>query len=233
MLLNRRALYITSHHHYPTTVTLSAARRIKLLSLAEKYGFIIIEDDYDYDFHYLSSPLLPLVSADTKGMVVYIGTLSKTIAPAIRTGYIIAPQNLILELARVRQLIDTQGDPIMELALVELFEEGHIKRHLKKAQLIYHKRRDFLCGLLKEQLPDIIDFKIPDGGLAIWAKYHKSVPLPPLTEKLRAQGLILSNGLIHNTSSQSINATRMGFGWMNEEEIEESVGMLVKAIRTK
>lgn len=228
-----KALYITSHHHYPTTVTLSAARRIKLLSLAEKYGFIIIEDDYDYDFHYLSSPLLPLVSADTKGMVVYIGTLSKTIAPAIRTGYIIAPQNLIQELARVRQLIDTQGDPIMELALAEMFEEGHIKRHLKKAQLIYHKRRDFLCGLLKEKLPDIIDFKIPDGGLAIWAKYHKLVPLPPLTEKLRAQGLILSNGLIHNTSSQSINATRMGFGWMNEEEIEESVSMLVKAIRTK
>jgi GntR family transcriptional regulator / MocR family aminotransferase len=79
-----KALYITSHHHYPTTVTLSASRRIKLLSLAEKYGFIIIEDDYDYDFHYLSSPMLPLVSADTKGMVVYIGTLSKTIAHAIR-----------------------------------------------------------------------------------------------------------------------------------------------------
>ncbi len=72
-------------------------------------AFIIIEDDYDYDFHYLSSPMLPLVSADTKGMVVYIGTLSKTVAPAIRTGYIVAPQNLILELARVRQLVDSTG----------------------------------------------------------------------------------------------------------------------------
>ena len=62
----------------------------------------------------------------------------------------------------------------------------------------YHRRRDFLCSLLTEKLSDIIDFKIPDGGLAIWAKFDKSVPLPPLTEKLRAQGLILSNGLIHN-----------------------------------
>jgi GntR family transcriptional regulator / MocR family aminotransferase len=228
-----KALYITSHHHYPTTVTLSAARRIKLLSLAEKYGFIIIEDDYDYDFHYLSSPMLPLVSADTKGMVVYIGTLSKTISPAIRTGYIIAPQNLILELTRVRQLVDTQGDPVMELALTEMFEEGHIKRHLKKALLAYHKRRDFLCGLLKEQLPDIIDFKTPDGGLAIWAKFHKSVPLPPLTEKLKAKGLILSNGLIHNTSAVTINATRMGFGWMNEEEATQAVEILTKTIRSK
>jgi GntR family transcriptional regulator/MocR family aminotransferase len=228
-----KALYITSHHHYPTTVTLSAARRIQLLSLAGKYGFIIIEDDYDYDFHYLSSPMLPLVSADTKGMVVYIGTLSKTIAPAIRTGYIIAPQNLILELSRIRQLIDVQGDPIMELALIEMFEEGNIKRHMKKALLAYHKRRDFLCSLLNDKLSDIIDFKVPNGGLAIWAKFDKSVPLPPLTEKLRSQGLILSNGLIHNTSSISLNSTRMGFGWMNEEEAENAVELLNKAIRSK
>jgi GntR family transcriptional regulator/MocR family aminotransferase len=228
-----KALYITSHHHYPTTVTLSAARRIKLLSLAEKYGFTIIEDDYDYDFHYQSSPMLPLVSADTRGMVVYIGTLSKTVAPAIRTGYVIAPQNLIMELARVRQLIDTQGDPIMELALADMFEEGHIKRHLKKALLVYHKRRDLLCGYLKEKLSDIIDFKIPDGGLAIWAKFHKSVPLPPLTEKLKAQGIILSNGLIHNTPTLQLNATRMGFAWMNEEETQEAVDMLTKTIRSK
>jgi len=235
-LCNRKkikALFITSHHHYPTTVTLSAARRIKLLSLAEKYGFIIIEDDYDYDFHYLSSPLLPLVSADNKGMVVYIGTLSKTVAPAIRTGYIVAPQNLITELTRIRQLVDCQGDPIMELALIEMFEEGHIKRHMKKALLAYHKRRDFVCGLLKDSLSDIIDFKIPDGGLAIWAKFHKSVPLPPLSEKLKAQGLILSNGLIHNTSSLSLNATRMGFGWMNEEEAEQAVDLLTKTIHSK
>jgi GntR family transcriptional regulator/MocR family aminotransferase len=177
--------------------------------------------------------MLPLVSADTRGMVVYIGTLSKTVAPAIRTGYVIAPQNLIIELARVRQLIDTQGDPIMELALADMFEEGHIKRHLKKALLVYHKRRDLLCGYLKEKLSDIIDFKIPDGGLAIWAKFHKSVPLPPLTEKLKAQGIILSNGLIHNTPTLQLNATRMGFAWMNEEETQEAVDILTKTIREK
>lgn len=104
---------------------------------------------------------------------------------------------------------------------------------MKKGLLAYHKRRDFLCSLLKEKLPDVIDFKIPDGGLAIWAKFHKSVPLPPLTEKLKAQGLILSNGLIHNTSAVSMNATRMGFGWMNEEEAAQAVDIIVKTIRSK
>jgi len=226
-----KALYVTSHHHYPTTVTLIASRRVKLLALAEKYGFMIIEDDYDYDFHYLSSPILPLVSADSKGMVVYIGTLSKTIAPAIRTGYIVAPVNLILELCRIRQLIDTQGDPIMELTLAEMFEDGSIKRHMKKALNEYHRRRDFVCALLQEKLSDVIDFKVPDGGLSIWAKFHKSVPLPPLTEKLKAQGVILSNGLIHNNTPVSLNATRMGFAWMNEKESANAVDVMVKTIK--
>lgn len=228
-----KALYVTPHHHYPTTVTLTASRRIRLLSLAEKYGFIIVEDDYDYDFHYQSSPILPLVSADTKGMVIYIGTLSKTIAPFIRTGYIIAPQNLILELCRVRQLMDTQGDPIMELALAEMFQDGSINRHMKKALQEYHRRRDTLCSYMKQKLADVIDFKIPDGGLAIWARFDKSVPLPPLTEKLKAQGLILSNGLIHDNSSVSFNSTRMGFAWMNEKEAINAVDMLAKAIFRK
>jgi GntR family transcriptional regulator/MocR family aminotransferase len=228
-----KAVYITSHHHYPTTVTLIASRRIRLLELSEKFGFIIIEDDYDYDFHYLSSPILPLISADVKGMIVYIGTLSKTVAPAIRTGYVVAPPNLILELSRFRQLIDTQGDPIMELALADLFTDGEIRRHMKKAQHEYHLRRDFLCTQLSQKLSDVIDFKVPDGGLAIWAKFDKSVPLPPLTEKLKAQGLILSNGLIHNISSHSLNATRMGFAWMNEKEAEIAIALLTKTIRSK
>jgi GntR family transcriptional regulator / MocR family aminotransferase len=226
-----KALYVTSHHHYPTTVTLTASRRVKLLSLSEKYGFIIIEDDYDYDFHYLSSPILPLISGDAKGMVIYIGTLSKTIGPGIRTGYVIAPENLITELCRVRQLIDTQGDSIMELALAEMFQDGTIKRHMKKALNEYHRRRDFMCSLLSEKLSDVIDFRIPDGGLAIWAKFRKSVPLPPLAEKMRSKGVIISNGLIHNNTRITLNATRMGFGWMNEREAQKAVDMLVRCVR--
>ncbi|HWK03493.1 MAG TPA: PLP-dependent aminotransferase family protein [Puia sp.] len=227
-----RAVYITSHHHYPTTVTLVASRRMKLLSLSEQFGFVIIEDDYDYDFHYCSSPILPLVSADNKGMVVYIGTLSKTISPAIRVGYVIAPVNLITELTRLRQVVDSQGDPLMELALADMFQDGSIKRHMKKALQEYHRRRDFVCDILSRQLADKIDFKIPDGGLAIWAKFHSSIPLPPLTEKLKEKGIILSNGLIHNTSSLSLNATRIGFGWMTEKESAKALDILISTVRS-
>jgi GntR family transcriptional regulator / MocR family aminotransferase len=98
-------------------------------------------------------------------------------------------------------------------------------------------RRDFVCGRLKELLPGVIDFKIPDGGLAIWAKFHPSVPLPPLAEQLKAKGIILSNGLIHNPTPVSLNATpvylnatRMGFGWMTQTEAEKALEILASTI---
>ncbi|MEO5675552.1 MAG: PLP-dependent aminotransferase family protein [Chitinophagales bacterium] len=227
-----RAVFVTSHHHYPTTVTLSAARRMQLLSLAEKYGFIILEDDYDYDFHYQSSPILPLASADKHGMVAYIGTLSKTVAPALRIGYVAAPMNLIEELCKLRQIIDIQGDHVLEQAVAQLFSLGEIRRHMKKALKEYRRRRDFVCGMLKEKLSGAMEFKTPEGGLAIWAKFDQKISLPDLSERLRKENIILSNGLIHNTDeTKKLNATRMGFGWMDLREAEKAIDILSKGVK--
>ena len=229
-----RAVYVTPHHHYPTTVTLSASRRMRLLALAEKYGFIIFEDDYDYDFHYQSSPILPLASADHHGMVIYLGTLSKTVAPALRLGYVSAPKNVMIELGRLRPIIDTQGDAFMERAVAEMFLLGEIRRHMKKVWREYHQRRDFMCEVLKDKLGDVIDFKIPDGGLAIWAKFDKKISLPELSDKFRKKNWVLSNGLIHDyAAGRKLNCTRMGFAWMNQLETEEAVNVLNGLIRGK
>jgi GntR family transcriptional regulator / MocR family aminotransferase len=227
-----RALYVTSHHHYPTTVTLSASRRMKLLQLSNQYGFIIIEDDYDYEFHYESSPILPLASADRHGMVIYIGSFSKTITPGIRVGYISAPANLISELAKLRMLVDAQGEAIMEQVIAELLQEGEIRRHMKKSLKIYKERRDFMCTLLSEKLGDVIDFNVPQGGLSLWAKYDKSIPVPELADRLFNKGIILSKGLLHDlTAGRKLNSTRMGFGWMNMREAEKAVTVLHEVVR--
>jgi GntR family transcriptional regulator/MocR family aminotransferase len=222
-----RALYLTSHHHYPTGVTLSAARRMKLLHLAEQYGFIIIEDDYDYEFHYESSPILPLASADHNGMVVYIGSFSKTITPGIRIGYVAAPSELITELAKLRMIIDGQGEPVMEYVIAELLNEGEIRRHLKKMLKIYRERRDFVCNMLNEKLSNVIEFTIPQGGLALWAKFDKNISVPELSARLMKNEIALSPGLLHDISAgRKLNSTRMGFGWMNQKEAERAIIML-------
>ncbi|MCE7068030.1 PLP-dependent aminotransferase family protein [Dyadobacter sp. CY326] len=219
-----RMLYITPHHHYPTTVTLSAERRMELLNLSVQYGFIILEDDHDYDFHYNSSPVLPLASADGAGMVVYIGSFCKALAPGLRSGYIVAPQNLIGELAKFRRIIDRQGDLMMEQALGELLDEGEIQRHIKKAQKAYHQRRDLLEQLLQTQCNDYLSFKSPPGGLAIWTEWRKDINLMRVSKACLKQNLHLPQTLLFQTGQ--LSAMRLGFGNLDENEIRQAVEIL-------
>ncbi|MDA9774451.1 PLP-dependent aminotransferase family protein, partial [Saprospiraceae bacterium] len=100
-----RCVYITPHHHLPTTVTLSASRRMRLLEIANKYDFYIIEDDYDYDFHYKGAPILPLASADDQCRVIYVGSMSKILAPGIRFGYLAAGAELVAKMKKLRRNI--------------------------------------------------------------------------------------------------------------------------------
>lgn len=225
-----RLVYVTSHHHYPTTVTLSADRRMQLLQLAEQYGFVILEDDYDYDFHYASSPILPLASADTRGMVVYVGSLTKSIAPAFRVGYVVAPPNLVEELGYHRRIIDRQGDNLLEQTIAELFAEGDLNRHLKRAQRVYHQRRDAFCQLLRYRLGSVIDFKTPEGGMAVWAKFDDAIDLADLAARCRKTGLYLNDGRFYVPDSGPSHHTRLGFASLTLDEMEWAVGQLERCI---
>ncbi|CAN5652411.1 PLP-dependent aminotransferase family protein [soil metagenome] len=225
-----RMVFVTPHHHYPTTVTLRADRRIQLLQLAEQYGFAILEDDYDYDFHYLSRPILPLASADRLGMVVYVGSLTKSVAPAFRIGYVVAPTALIDELARLRRIIDRQGDPMLEFAIGQLLKTGDLKRHFRKALRTYHARRDRFCELLTTELSDIIHFTKPDGGMAVWASFDPAIDMDALAQQAASKGLFLSSGVGHNPPGQRLNGTRLGFASSTEEELEKSVVALKSVI---
>jgi len=224
-----RLLYLTPHHHYPTTVTLSAERRVELLNLASTHGFIILEDDYDYDFHYNGNSVLPLASADTNGMVVYIGSFCKSLAPGFRSGYLVAPENLISETAKFRRLVDRQGDMLMEQALGELLDEKEVQRHLKKAVKIYQERRDVFSALLEDQLGEVLEFTSPPGGLSIWTKWDPKLNLMRISKSCLKRNLHLPQELLYQTENST--AMRLGFGNLTAEELEEAVGILKQAVK--
>jgi GntR family transcriptional regulator/MocR family aminotransferase len=224
-----RLLYLTPHHHYPTTVTLSAERRVELLQLAAQYGFIILEDDYDYDFHYNGNSVLPLASADTNGMVVYIGSFCKSLAPGFRSGYLIAPEDLIREMAKFRRLVDRQGDMLMEQALAELLEEKEIQRHLKKAVKIYEERRDTFTGLLQKELGEELSFISPPGGLSVWTKWNPKLNLMRISKNCLKRNLHLPQELLYQT--ENFTAMRLGFGNLSNAELDEAVSILGKAVK--
>ena len=221
-----RMLYVTPHHHYPTTVTLSANRRIALLKLAREFGFIILEDDYDYDFYYEKSPILPLASADTDGMVVYIGSFGKSLAPGFRTGFIVAPENLMSEMKKYLGIIDRQGDVLMEYVLGEMIEEGEINRYLKKSLKVYRERRDYFADLLQQSLGGFLHFEKPSGGLATWLRWDVPINLMRLSQQCENDGLFIPKTLLYQ--DRHLTAMRLGFGNLNPQEMEDSIDILTK-----
>lgn len=218
------AVYVVPHHHYPTTVTLSVERRMKLLELSKRFSFVIIEDDYDYDYHYSSSPYLPLASANHNGNVIYIGSFSKILDPSMRIGFMVAPKNFIEQCTAFRKVVDVGGDGYMQNSLATLIQEGELKRHLNKAKKIYHQRRDFLDSLLKKQLSKYISYSLPSGGMAIWICLKKEYSV----NKLRP-----TNELKIIRIDNELNAFRFGFASMNEDELILAVNALENLLKKR
>jgi len=225
-----RALFVTPHHHFPTTVTLSPARRVRLLELARQHRFAIIEDDYDHEFHYDGRPILPLASADTAGNVVYVGSLSKTLAPALRLGYIAASHRVISHLTEYRCLLDTQGDQVLEAAVAELLEDGEVQRHVRRVRRIYHARRDAMAALLAKELGNAVSVSLPVGGTALWIRVNAGVDISEWCRRAAAQGVIFETGDNLAFDGQALPFIRVGFAGYREAELADAVRRLAATL---
>lgn len=222
-----RCVYVCAHRDYPTTVKLSEKRRLALLELAETYEFAIIEDDYDYDFQFEEAPMTPMASADNKGVVIYLGKLGQSLFPSFQTGFVVGPENLILEAKNYLQLLDKQGDLIQEQILSELINEGEIHRLMKKNILIYKQRRDTLCEQLTKYFAKTATWNIPTGGLAIWVQFQPKISLVKLAEEAQKIDLFLPKVVLYQNKNTC--AIRLGFGHLNEDEIAPVIKKLKSA----
>lgn len=233
LLCTRRkisAVYTTPHHQFPTTVMLSVERRIRLLELARRYDFLIIEDDYDHEFHFSHNPMLPLASMDTDGRVIHIGSLSKVLAPGLRLGYIAAPEAVINRCMNEIMLIDRQGNALTELAVAELMRTGEIKRHVRRALKIYQARRDYAVQRVSELIPSAT-FTIPAGGLALWLELDARLDMQRLQRDALTQGVTILPGQLFSGTGRAIPALRLGYASLNQQELELGLMALVAAIQ--
>ncbi|MEN5115317.1 PLP-dependent aminotransferase family protein [Brevundimonas diminuta] len=231
-----RAVYVTPHHQFPTTVTLGAGRRLRLLELARRHGLILIEDDYDHEYRFEGRPVLPLAArALSQGRdqdrIIHIGSVSKLLSPVVRIGYATGAPDLIQAMTARREAIDRQGDLPLERALARLIDDGDLGRHARKARKIYEQRRDLLCAEIAARLDDAVAFDKPAGGLALWLRVNPDVDAAAWAAEAERSGLILTHGRQLQLEpgpkgSPAANAFRIGFASLDETELVRAVDRL-------
>jgi GntR family transcriptional regulator/MocR family aminotransferase len=158
---------VVPSHHFPLGRTLSLARRLALLEWARRAAAWIIEDDFDSEFRYTGSPIASLQGLDSSGRVIYIGTFSKTIYPALRLGYLIAPPELADRFRLAETVIDQVSPTVEQAVLTEFIEEGHFTRHVRRMRGLYRERQQALLAAASNDLPDLLRVDAADSGMQV------------------------------------------------------------------
>lgn len=162
-----RLVYVTPSHQFPTGVPMSLARRTALLEWAARHDAVVVEDDYDSEFRFADRPLEPLQSLDREGRVVYVGSFSKTLLPALRVGYAVAPASLQPALREAKRVTDWAGDAVTQGALATFLAEGHLAAHVRRASRVYRERRGILIDEVERCLADLVEVVPSVAGLHI------------------------------------------------------------------
>ncbi len=167
-----RLVFTTPSHQFPLGPPLSLPRRLALLELANRHRIAIVEDDYDSEFRFTERPLETLQAMDHHGRVVYVGTFSKSLLPALRSGYLVAPASLRDALLGARQLADGYGAPAEQAALAHFVADGMLARHLRRARATYAERRELLLDGIERLLGDRLEVVPSAAGLHVCATFR-------------------------------------------------------------
>ncbi len=226
-----RAVLVTPATQYPTTATLSAARREALLAIAAERRLMVVEDDALHEHRYSGPPQLPLASEDRRGVVVYLGSLSKVWMPSVRLGYVVGPERLIDLLADVRRLVDVCGDPVLEVAMAELIEEGDLQRHVHRVRKVLHARRDALASALQTELKGAVRFRVPDAGAVFWVEVDDAIDAVAWAERGLERGVAFVTGERFFLGPSPGPRLLLSFATLDESELREAVRRMARALR--
>ncbi len=184
-----RLAYTTPAHQFPLGPTLGLSRRLALLEWAESANAWIVEDDYDGEFRYAGNPLSALSSLDRSGRVIYVGTFSKILSPALRIGFMVLPEALRARVEAVRGYVDRHSALLEQAALAAFMSEGHLARHIVKMRAIYSVRRAAALRAFRMHASDLVDVTVPETGLYVVARFRVGVDDRVAARVARERGL--------------------------------------------
>ncbi len=241
--LGPKFMYVLPNFHNPAGTTLSEGRRHELVLLADKYGIPIVEDDPYGQLRYEGEHLPPLVVLDREnlrrddgyslGNVIYLSTFSKTLAPGLRLGWIVAPPDVIAKLVQIKQGADLHTSTFIQMVSYEVAKEGFLDEHVKLIRKVYGARRDAMLDALKHNFPSEVKWTHPQGGLFLWVTLPASMDCQSLFEEALKQNVAFVPGDVFYASpnGEGGHHFRLNFSYMQPELIREGIKRLGAAVK--
>ncbi len=226
-----RMLFVTPSNQFPRGGSMPLARRLALLQWAQAQQAVVIEDDYDGELRYDGRPLSALQGLDEGGQVVYLGTFSKVLFPALRLAYVVLPPALLEPFLRAKRLIDRGAPTLMQAAVADFIREGHFDRHLRHLRHEYGARRRALVMALNHYLGEQVHYAQDATGLHVMVYLDKALNEREVIRAAAAHGVRVYPGEVYHLQRPFPPSILLGFSGLEEAEIDEGVRRLANAVR--
>jgi GntR family transcriptional regulator/MocR family aminotransferase len=228
-----KIIYVTPSHQFPLGMTMSLARRTALIDFARTCDAYIFEDDHNSEFRYTGPPLPCLQGLDNAGRVIYAGTMSKILYPSSRLGYILAPEQLVEPIIKIRAVIDQHSPAIDQATLARFLTEGFFLSHIKRMRKLYSDRREYFIEQFNNLLSKYFVLEVPEAGLHFVAWLRRKEYLPAIRRVCGEIGIRPSPLSSCFMKADPEPALTFGFAAWSRAQIREGLGKLAAALRSK
>lgn len=221
-----RLIYTMPSFQNPTSISTNVAHRRRLLEVAAKHGVPILEDDFEKDLRVRGRGAPPLRALDRNGQVVYLGTFSKALFPAVRVGWLVAPRRIADAAATMKRLMDVTTSPLLQAGLAQFLSEGSYDRHLRNAVRVVETRLSTAEKALAAHLPPGSHFSAPEGGYLMWVRLPESIDSAALLPEAQRAGVVYAPGQIFFPDEQRSSACRLSLAQATPAQIERGIRIL-------
>jgi GntR family transcriptional regulator / MocR family aminotransferase len=227
-----RLVYITPSHQYPLGVTMSLPRRLALLEWAHSIGAWVLEDDYDSEYRYTGRPLPALQGLDTENRTVYLGTLSKTLFPSLRLGYLVVPADLVDAFIAAKALADRHAPSVEQAVLTDFISEGHFARHVRRTRLLYAERQSALVDAATRELAGLLEVGPAEAGMHLVGYLPEGVDDQAIARQAAAHMVEAPALSAYALTPPRRGGLLLGYAAFSQAEIQQGIRRLATALRS-
>lgn len=223
--------YVTPSHQYPLGMTMSLSRRLELLDWANTEEAWILEDDYDSEYRYEGRPIAALQGLDDAGRVIYAGSFSKVLFPALRLGYLVVPPALVEPFAAAKSLVERCPPLPPQMVVTDFLEEGHFEQHLRRMRTLYAERQSILIDALHARADDWLDVSSDEAGLHLTVFLRDDLDDQTVSAALQDRDVVAPPLSFYSLRSLDRDGLVLGYAAVNEPDIRAGVDQLVETLR--